>query len=141
MQHTNHPWMKNIVRTCSAAALGALALALTGCNTVSVQTKQYIGVPFYAATDPASVQVLQTPPTQAHVRLGEIVVQPQGNPTTQAITGKFQAGAAKMGANAVVIVADQTMVMGAIVTGPWWGRSISPETGRVIVGVAIRYLP
>lgn len=133
--------MKITIRILAAITLTAVTLALTGCNTVSVQTKQYLGVPFYAPTDPAAVQVLQTPPTQAHVRLGEVTVQPQGNPTAQAITAKLQAGAAKLGANAVVIVADQTMVMGAIVTGPWWGRSVTPETGRVIVGVAIRYTP
>ena len=133
--------MKTSIRTLAALLLGVLTLSLTGCNTVSVTTKQYLGVPFYAPTDPTSVQVLQAPPTQPNVRLGEVVVEPQGSPTTQEITAKLQAAAAKMGANAVVIVADQTMVMGAIVTGPWWGRSIAPETGRVIVGVAIRYTP
>jgi hypothetical protein len=123
--------------------VGALALAAlaTGCNTVAVNTNQYIGVPIYAPTDPATVQVIQTPPQRPHVRLGEITVEPSGNPTVAEIQGKFQQAAAKMGANAVVIVADRTMVMGALVTGPWWGRSIQPQTGRVIIGVAIRYTP
>lgn len=116
-------------------------LPLNACNTVSTQTKQYLGVSAYPPTDPASVQVLQAPPMQPHVRLGEVMVEPQGNPSTQQITAKLQAAAAKMGANAVVIVADQTQVMGAIVTGPWWGRSISPTMGRVIIAVAIRYSP
>jgi hypothetical protein len=121
--------------------LGAVLLAslATGCNTVYVQSKQYLGVPNYPPTDPASVQVLQTQPTAPHVRLGEITLQPQGNPTKAQMEAKLRLAASKMGANAVVIVADQTMVFGATVMGPWWGRTVSPDVGRVIVGVAIRY--
>jgi hypothetical protein len=120
---------------------GAILLAAlaTGCNTVYVQSKQYLGVATYPPTDPASVQVLQTQPTAAHVRLGEITLQPQGNPTKAEMEQKLRVAASKMGANAVVIVADQTMVFGTTVMGPWWGRTVSPDVGRVIVGVAIRY--
>jgi hypothetical protein len=121
--------------------LGAVLLAglSTGCNTVYVSSKQYLGVPNYPPTDPASVQVLQTQPTAAHVRLGEVTLQPQGNPTKPQMEDKLKLAASKIGANAVVIVADQTMVFGATVMGPWWGRTVSPDVGRVIVGVAIRY--
>jgi hypothetical protein len=121
--------------------LGAILLAslTTGCNTVYVQSKQYLGVPNYPPTDPASIQVLQTQPPPPHVRLGEITLQPQGNPTKAQMEQKLKLAASKMGASAVVIVADQTMVFGATVMGPWWGRTVSPDVGRVIVGVAIRY--
>jgi hypothetical protein len=37
-------------------------------------------------------------------------------------------------------VADKTMLVGGHVTGPWWGRQLSPEYGRVIVAVAIKYV-
>src|ERR1035438_2896270 len=123
------------------ALLGAVLLAVltTGCNTVYVASKQYLGVPNYPPTVPASIQVLQTQPTAAHVRLGEITLQPQGNPTKTQMEEKLRLAASRMGASAVVIVADQTMVFGATVMGPWWGRTISPDVGRVIVGVAIRY--
>ena len=116
-----------------------LAVLTTGCNTVYVASKQYLGVPNYPPTVPASIQVLQTQPTAAHVRLGEITLQPQGNPTKTQMEEKLRLAASKMGASAVVIVADQTMVFGATVMGPWWGRTVSPDVGRVIVGVAIRY--
>jgi hypothetical protein len=53
---------------------------------------------------------------------------------------KFGQAAAKMGADAVVIVADRTMLMGGVAMGPWWGRQLDPVYGRVIVGVAIRYV-
>jgi hypothetical protein len=123
------------------ALLGAVLLAglTSGCNTVYVSSKQYLGIANYPATDPASIQVLQTKPTAAHVRLGEITLQPQGNPTKAKMEEKLRLAASQMGANAVVIVADQTMVFGATVMGPWWGRTVSPDVGRVIVGVAIRY--
>lgn len=119
---------------------GVLALSLTtGCNTVSVHSKQYLGVPSYPPTDPAAITILQTQPTTMNVRLGEITLEPNGNPTKAAMEQKLRTAAAQMGANAVVIVADQTMVFGATVMGPWWGRTISPDVGRVIIGVAIRY--
>ena len=121
----------------SAAALVAVAV---GCSTVSVQSTHYIAAPNFPSTDPGSVQILQTAPVAPNIRLGEITVQPQGNPSRDMIRQKFQTTAAAWGANAVVIVADQTMVMGATVTGPWWGRSVTPDMGRVIVGIAIRYV-
>jgi hypothetical protein len=43
------------------------------------------------------------------------------------------------GAGAVVVIRDSTQVTGAVVTGPLWARSVSQITGRVIVGVAIKY--
>jgi hypothetical protein len=120
----------------SATLLVGLA---TGCNTVYVQSKQYLGVASYQPTEPASIQILQTQPTAANVKLGEITLQPQGNPTKAAMEQKLRLAGSKMGANAVVIVADQTMVFGTTAMGPWWGRTVSPDVGRVIVGVAIRY--
>jgi hypothetical protein len=130
-------------RTNLLAIFGAVLVAAlaSGCNTVSVQSKQYLGVPSYPPTDPTSIQVLQTQPTAPHTRLGEITLQPQGNPTKADMEQRLRLAASKMGANAVVIVADQTMVFGATVMGPWWGRTVSPDVGRVIVGVAIRYNP
>jgi hypothetical protein len=121
--------------------LGAILIAglATGCNTVSVQSKQYLGVATYPPTDPASIQILQAQPTAANVKLGEITLQPQGHPTKAAMEQKLRLAASKMGANAVVIVADQTMVFGTTVMGPWWGRTVSPDVGRIIVGVGIRY--
>lgn len=111
----------------------------SGCNTVSVQSRQYLGVPAYPQTDPLAVEILRRPPLTPNVRLGEITIEPQGHPTTQAMEEKLQRAAAKMGANAVVIVVDRTVVTGATVMGPWWGRTVSRDMGRVIIGVAIRY--
>ena len=126
-----------LIGTVGTAAIVALAI---GCNTVSVTSQQSIAAPTYPPTDPASVQILQTPPIGAHVRLGEVTAQLQGNPTKETIRTKLQTAAAAMGANAVVIVSDRQQILGAYVTGPWWGRQVSTESARVIVGVAIRYI-
>ena len=119
-------------------ALVLLALA-TGCNIVSVQSKQYLGVPSYPPTDPATMQILQAQPTTPNVKLGEITLQPQGNAAKAELEKKLAVAAAKMGANAVVIVQDQTMVFGTTIMGPWWSQTASPDVGRVIVGVAVRF--
>ena len=49
------------------------------------------------------------------------------------------AAAAKLGADAVVVVYDRVQPTAAYVSGPWWGRSIETISGRKVVGVAIRY--
>ena len=130
--------MKRLIHPLLLSLL-VLSVLATGCNTISVQSKQYLGVPSYPPTDPASVQILQTQPTIANNRLGEITLQPQGNPTKSSLEHKLRFSWAQIGANAVVIVADQTMVFGETVMGPWWGRTVSPDVGRVIIGVAVRY--
>ncbi len=114
-------------------------LALTQCSYVSVDSRRYLAVPSYPPTDPATVQILHAPPKQPHERLGEISLEPQGNPATAEMEAKLREAAAKMGADAAVIVADTTRLMGAYETGPWWGRQISAQYGRVIVAVAIKY--
>jgi hypothetical protein len=121
--------------------LGAILIAglATGCNTISVGSKQYLGVPTYPPTNPASIEVLPAQPATPNVKLGEITLQPQGNPTKARLEEKLRLAASRMGANAVFIVQDQTMVFGTTVMGPWWSQTASPDVGRVIVGVALRY--
>lgn len=132
--------MKTLVRCLTSLAAVATLVALTGCNTISMQTNQYIGLPMYPPTDPATVQIMRVEPTKPNVRLGEITCEPSSmNTPVPKIEAKLQQAAAKLGANAVVIVVDRTQNMGAVVTGGWYNRQVSPVIGRVIVGVAIRY--
>ncbi len=125
----------------STVLVTVAAMFLTGCNTVSVSSTQYIGGPIYAPSDPAQVQILRVPPNRPNVRLGEVTAAPSSDSVSvQQIEAKLRAAAAKMGADAVVIVADRTQVTGAIVTGPWYARTVQQTTGRVVVGVAIKYM-
>jgi len=104
-----------------------------------VQSRPYIGVEAFSPTAPDTVQILRSAPTQPNLRLGEITVEPKNNTSVQTIEEKFRDAAARMGANAVVIVADRTEVMGMQETGSWYNADLTPITGRVILGVAIRY--
>ena len=133
--------MRTFIRSLSLLAVAAALLAVTGCNTVSgyVRSKPYPGAPTFAPTAPATVQILHSQPSAPHVRLGEITIKPQSSPNAAEIEAKFQGAAARMGANAVAIVSDQTRALGTVVASPWWGGTILPQTDRVIVGVAIRY--
>jgi hypothetical protein len=124
---------------CAFAALTALLL-VTGCNTVSINSHQYLGVQQYPPSDPAQIQIVRKEPTRPHLQLGEVRAEPSGEKVSaQKIETALREAAAKMGADAVVIVLDRTEVTGAVVNGPWYGRSIQQVTGRVIVGVAIKY--
>jgi hypothetical protein len=123
----------------SCAALTGL-MVVTGCNTVSISSRQYLGGPTYPPTEPAQVQILRMEPTRPNVQLGQVQAEPSSDSVDNTkIEQALQKAAAKMGANAVVIVADRTQYMGATVTGPLWARSVNQITGRVIVGVAIHY--
>lgn len=120
-------------------ALVVLSL-LFGCTYVSVETRKYLAVPSYPPTNPTAVQILRSEPTTQHERIGEISLEPQGNPTISEMEAKLREAAANMGADAVVLVADTTRLMGSYASGPWWGRQVSPIYGRVIVAVAIKYI-
>lgn len=114
--------------------------ALTGCNTVSTSQTQDIGGPKFPPSDPAQVQILRTQPTRAHVRLGEVRAEPSSDSVPVAdIEAALRKAAAKMGADAAVVVYDHTQTTGAYVTGPWWGRQVQTVQGRVIIAVAIKY--
>ena len=122
-------------------AMAAGLFLTAGCNTVSIDSKQYLGLPNYPPTDPAQVQILRKEPAEPHVQLGEIRAEPFSDSTSaEKIEAALQKAGAKMGANAVVIVYDRTQVTGAMVSGPWYGRSVQQIEGRVIIGVPIRYI-
>jgi hypothetical protein len=118
----------------------ALLLTVTGCNTVSTSSHQFLGGATYPPSDPALIQILRTEPKRPHVQLGQVQAQPSSSSVgNQEIEQALQKVAAKMGADAVVVVQDTTQVTGAYVSGPLWARSVTQVTGRVIVGVAIKY--
>ena len=132
--------MKTLTRNCALLFAVVGILVTTGCNTISISSMQYIGGPTYAPSNPATIEILRTPPTRPHVRLGEVTAEPSSEsvPVTK-IEESLRNAAAKMGADAVVIVSDRTQVTGAMITGGWYGRSLQETTSRVVVGVAIRY--
>jgi hypothetical protein len=121
-------------------AVISVLLFTTGCQTVSTSTKEALGGPKFPPSDPAQVQILHTEPTRPHVRLGEIRAEPstESVPAVK-IEDALRTAAAKLGADAAVVVYDQMQITGAYVTGPYWGRTAGTFQGRIIIAVAIKY--
>ena len=130
------PYARPIVLLVSCLALSLL----TGCSSVAVRTVRFTEVPPYQPTYADIVQVLRAAPMRPHARLGEVYVEPEGDASVDAIEAALQKGAAPLGADAVVIVADRSLKMGALVETSWEKRDLLPTPDRVVVGVAIRYL-
>ena len=125
--------MKATLRYITSIAAVVALFALTGCNTVSTSVTQQIGGPKFPPSDPTKVQILRTEPTRPHVRLGEVTAEPATESVdVTVIEAALQKAAAKLGADAAVVVADRTQVTGAYVTGSLVGtiRGHHPGTGR-----------
>ena len=132
--------MKTASRYVTSFAAAAFLLVVSGCNTVSTTSTQYVGGPKYPPTDPANVQILRTMPTRPHVQLGEIRAEPSSTSTdVSKIELALQQKAAKLGADAAVIVVDRVQTTGAMVVGGFLNRSVETIQGRVVVAVAIKY--
>lgn len=134
----NRIWEES--RRSSLLWLAASSFLFCGCSGISVNTQPYMGVPNYPAADPSSVQILPAEPTdRVHVRLGEIILDISGQPSRQELEQKLKTAAAKLGANAVFIVRDQTHIF-PVVYVDYWGTTVSQDTRRAIIAVAIRTL-
>lgn len=126
----------------SLALLGAVVLAgalSTGCSSVNPSSERLIGAPTYPPTDPRAVEVLRKEPRRPHVRLGEVYLNPSGEPSVAEMEQALREEGAKMGADAVALVYDKTRRVGTLIEGPWWARSRTPVYGRKIVAVAIKF--
>ncbi len=123
------------------ASLGLAAGLATGCSHVQSNTIAYLGAPRASATDPAQIEILQSPPSRAHDRLGEVVIDASLNPapSPEKVEGRLRREAAKLGADAVLISQDRATTTGYWMTGPWWNATMSSVQTRVIVGVALKY--
>ena len=132
--------MKTINHTLLLGMAVATMLVATGCQSVSTTATQDIGTPQYAAVDPTHVQILRTEPTRPNIRIGQIrAVTSSPDVAVPKIEEALRTKAAKLGADAVVVVYDNTQVTGAQVVGGWFNRSVITTEGRVIIGVAIKY--
>ena len=123
--------------------LGALTCWLVAYVSLDATTTHYVGAPHDPPSNPASVQILRPQPTKPHDRLGEIIVDVSTHPATlgNGVEQKLRQEAAKMGADAVVVVYDRLQPPGAYVMSGYWDQSIETVTERNVVGVAIKYRP
>lgn len=96
----------------------------------------YPNAPIFAPTDPARVDLLRREPRREHVRLGEVWIRPTWHMDRFYVEGMLREKAARMGADALVIVADRYFREGYVRS--YW-RGYRAVNARQIVGIAIRY--
>ena len=123
----------------SALCLVAAAAVAGGCSSISATSRTYPDAPSFAPTDASSVEILQRDPAIPYVRLGEITVSLQNNPSQESIAKAVKEQAAKMGATAAVLVYDGSQAMGVMYSGPMWAPADPTQLGQVLIAVAIRY--
>ena len=122
------------------AMLVTVLLFVSACGGITASTRMYPGAPSFAPTDPAMVEVLRTEPALPYVRLGEVTLSLQGNPSQQQLSQALQKQAAQMGATAVVLVFDGSQSYGVMYSGPLWSPADPSSYGsQVLIAVAIRY--
>jgi|SRR5277367_1469175 len=120
--------------------LTTAGLMALGCSGVSASTRMYPGAPVFAPTDASAVEVLFSEPALPYVRLGEVTLSLQGNPSQQELSKALQKQAAQMGATAVVLVFDGSQTYGVTYSGPLWSPADPSAYGaQVLIAVAIRY--
>jgi hypothetical protein len=122
-----------------AATLTVLAAA---CSSVQARSIRFVGRPGFQPTDPATVEILPRPPMRPQDILGQVIVEPEGEPSKETIEDKLREETARMGGSAAVIVCDRLRRVGPVWTGgPWWsgGGEIQPVPGEGISAIVIRY--
>ena len=96
----------------------------------------YPNAPYFGPSDPARVDLLRREPRRDHVRLGEVWIRPTWRMDRFYVEGILREKAARMGADALVIVADRYFNEGYAYSY-WHGPR--PVYERQIVGIAIRF--
>ena len=117
----------------------ALVSSSISCASVSSSSERLLGAPVFPPTRPESVVILHREPRKPHDRIGHVFIEPSGNPPVAEMEQALRTEAAKLGADAAVIVFDRTRRIGRVYEGPWWDRRSYPILGRKIVAVAIRF--
>ncbi len=97
----------------------------------------YPGAPRLAPTYPGEVVLLRHDPRRPHIQLGEVWIKPEPGWSPAFVENKLREQAARIGAQALVIVMDRHFRDRIVARYDWRSRVVYPE--RVIVGVAISF--
>jgi hypothetical protein len=114
--------------------LVALIAGLVSCSP-PYGYRFYPDVPRFAPTHPAHVELLRREPKRSHLRLGEVWIRPEPNMGRGYVEGVLREQAARMGADALVIMVDRFFHEPVYE----WGHSPGAYRERQIIGIGIRY--
>jgi len=117
----------------------AATLALCGCASISEHTQAYLGSPHFPPVNPRVVHVLAAEPNQPKVRLGEIILSIDGNPSPRHLEARLKAAAANLGADGVFIVVDRTHIIPVAYWDCCSPAGFTEDWHRLVVGVAFKY--
>lgn len=137
-ERRSHTRRSRLPLTARSAALGAL-LALAACSGVQTSSYKLLGAPDLPPTDPASVEILERRPLRPFVRLGQVRAEPEGEADNTAIEQALQQEAAKLGADAVIVLRQGERPVGFEISGFPGSAEARREMGRVVVGEAIHF--
>jgi hypothetical protein len=134
----NARWIRLLVVLVTS---GLIATTLAACSSVNARSIHFVGRPDFPPTDPATVEILHRPPMRPHEVLGQVMIEPEGDPSEQEIEEKLRQQTAAMGGSAAIIVHDRLQRVGSVWTGgPWWGGGqIQPVMGEVISAIVVRF--
>jgi hypothetical protein len=105
---------------------------VAGCPTTNiVRIMPTVGTPVYPPTDPTTIMILRTQPLRPFETLGQIILEPEAVLPVPEMEQKLRQAAASMGANAVVIISDMTMLAGS--------HRSEASGGQIISANAIRF--
>jgi hypothetical protein len=129
------------LQTVSSVLAATAVILAAGCASPSTFTIPYPNAGDFPPTDPARVQILRAEPARPHVKLGEITIDASSSPppTAQEVDGQLRLAAAKLGADAAVIVVDATRPGLPVASPTWWSRTTAPRASREVIAVAVRY--
>jgi hypothetical protein len=138
MELRNARWSRLLAALVLCALIGT---TLTACSSINARSIHFVGRPDFPPTDPATVEILHRPPMRPHEVLGQVMIEPEGDPGEEQIEQKLREQTAAMGGSAAVIVYDRLQRVGSVWTGgPWWGGGqIQPVMGEVISAIVVRF--
>ena len=144
------PFVKGLAGVCRMSLWVVLVCGVCSCSTIGTHTEQYASVAPQPPTTPNHVKILQTQPAVPYEELGAIVVDGSTEPIPppEKFEEALKQQAAALGADAIVVVSDRVQPGGLVgdlapseyyQVGEYWTRSVETDSGRQIVGVAIKY--
>lgn len=119
-----------------ACAILAMAFGISSCRPY-VGSRLYPGAPHFVTTHPDHVMLIKRRPKRSHIELGNVWIRPEPWMDRYFVEYKLRKKAAKMGADAVVIIEDKYFRDRMAYRHYRRGTMIYRE--RFIGGVAIRF--